>query len=822
MPEVDPAFAAVPHNAPAFLIWRVESMKVCPLPAEEYGRFFRGDSYIVYSASEQGGRPGRGPLEVHIHFWLGSQTSSDEAGVAAYKTVELDDLLGGAPVQHREVEGRESQRFRGYFREGLVFLEGGVASGMTHVGDTFEPRMYMVKGKRSPVVRQLPSVAWRHVNDGDVFVVDARDFVFVWTGRAANNMEKIQGARLAQRLKAAHGGGEVVVVESGAETGLAPDEQRRFDELLAPGERCVAPAEPDAADETQERRLAEQLRLYRCSDAGGTLQVTEVKHGPLFQEDLVSDDSFIVDNGDQGIWVWVGKRASAKERSEGMRNAQGFVQKKGYPSHTPVTRVIDGGEPPEFRSLFRQWRERGTSVGLGRQFSAGSVAKVAQNRFDAAMLHNNRALAARTQMVDDGSGQKQVWRVENFDLAEVPESGHGKFYGGDCYVVQYTYRVSGRDHWIIYYWLGAYSSQDERGTAALKAVELDDKLGGRPVQVRVVQGKEPPHFMAMFSGRLVIYAGGKASAFDGPAAEDHLLGDTYLLHVRGTQSLNTKAVQVECRARSLNSNDCFVLRAPEGVTVWCGKGATAEEREVAAAVGQEVSAACVTIVEGEEPDAFWSTLGGREEYATGPRLAEERAQPARLFQCSNASGAFRVTEVADFDQSDLCEDDVMLLDAWDAVFVWVGSKSNRDERQQAEQAAIEYLRTDPAGRGTGTPILRTRQHSEPPSFTGFFGVWNSTYWAEQPSWAAVQKEVREANRPVLLEEVTERREGPRYPLEVLKEKELAALPDDVDPTRKEEYLAPEEFTKVFGISWAEFQRMPQWKRVQKKKAVGLF
>ena len=62
---------------------------------------------------------------------------------------------------------------------------------------------------------------------------------------------------------------------------------------------------------------------------------------------------------------------------------------------------------------------------------------------------------------------------------------------------------------------GSHSSQDEQGTAALKTVEIDDRLGGGPVQVRVVQGKEPPHFLAIFQGRLIIYQGGLSSSFDG-------------------------------------------------------------------------------------------------------------------------------------------------------------------------------------------------------------------------------------------------------------------------------------------------------------------
>ncbi|CAG0908431.1 unnamed protein product [Cyprideis torosa] len=95
--------------------------------------------------------------------------------------------------------------------------------------------------------------------------------------------------------------------------------------------------------------------------------------------------------------------------------------------------------------------------------------------------------------------------------------------------------------------------------------------------------------------------------------------------------------------------------------------------------------------EGEEPENFfWVALGGKKEYDHDGKFLEK----ARLFRCSNDRGYFSVTEkCSDFCQADLADDDVMLLDSGDQLFLWIGPRSSEVELKLAYKAAQVYIQS---------------------------------------------------------------------------------------------------------------------------------
>lgn len=46
----------------------------------------------------------------------------------------------------------------------------------------------------------------------------------------------------------------------------------------------------------------------------------------------------------------------------------------------------------------------------------------------------------------------QVWRIENLELVPVAPQWYGYFYGGDCYLILYTYLVNSKKCYLLYIW----------------------------------------------------------------------------------------------------------------------------------------------------------------------------------------------------------------------------------------------------------------------------------------------------------------------------------------------------------------------------------
>lgn len=59
---------------------------------------------------------------VDLHYWIGKDSSQDEQGAAALYVTQMDNALRGNPVQHREVQGHESETFQSYFRNGIMWV----------------------------------------------------------------------------------------------------------------------------------------------------------------------------------------------------------------------------------------------------------------------------------------------------------------------------------------------------------------------------------------------------------------------------------------------------------------------------------------------------------------------------------------------------------------------------------------------------------------------------------------------------------------------------------------------------------------------------
>jgi len=323
---------------PGVEVWRIEKFKVVAWPKDKYGSFFRGDAYIVlntYVLPEN-----KEKLLYNVHFWLGSSSSQDEQGTAAYKTVELDDLLGDLPVQYREVEGSESDQFMALWNNNIRLMDGGIDSGFNHVKPAeYKPRLLWCKGAKTIRVNEV-KCHHSSLNKGDAFVLDAGLELYQWNGTSAGIHEKRKAAQLVEALKKERNGKAKSLIIDYLE------DSEKFWAMLGGKPGSVADATPDVDTPAPKRKI-----LIEVSDASGELKSTKVGEGAEVKASkFKTEEVYILDVG-EFIYCWIGKGASKEERSKGLAIATQYLKEKsGLPVSTPVSRVLEGAEPAAFKA----------------------------------------------------------------------------------------------------------------------------------------------------------------------------------------------------------------------------------------------------------------------------------------------------------------------------------------------------------------------------------------------------------------------------------------------------------------------------------------
>lgn len=333
--ESEPAWKPA-GKQPGVQIWRVVKFKIEAWPVESYGQFYSGDSYIILNTYKEKDSE---ELNYDVHFWIGQHSTQDEYGTAAYKTVELDTLLDDKPIQHREVQGHESQIFKSYFKN-MTYLKGGADTGFRHVKpEEYVPRVLRVtKTGRKIQAKEVKIRSVDDVTSDDVFILDKGLEIFLWKGSSCSKDETFKATQMVQAMRSERGG------KPQTETVEEVFEGKTVFERFLKEQDDDDDDDDDSAYEDEDNKP----ELFRLTDSDGSIDFEVTCDEHITKSDFKEEDVFILDTK-KDVFVWVGRRASANEKKNAMTYAHNYLMKTSHPL-IPVTCLKSGKENKEFIS----------------------------------------------------------------------------------------------------------------------------------------------------------------------------------------------------------------------------------------------------------------------------------------------------------------------------------------------------------------------------------------------------------------------------------------------------------------------------------------